>query len=170
MVAHGTMVASLISAQRREGEDGMWGLAPGCTILAASQGLPVHGLLLLQREFFAKNPKATMASLQKEMAAHASEVKAFSEAFLTHMFGTTAEAILYLADRGVRVVSISIDLSLTHVAALPAVKHRLEAAFEYARQRDVFIVVGAGNTGQRITDYPGDTSFVMVAGAATLDG
>jgi len=134
MVEHGTMVASLIAAPRRDGEDGMWGLAPGCTILAASQGLPVHGLLLLQGEFFAKNPKATMADLQKEMAAHAAEVKAFGDAFPTHMFGTTAEAIVYLADQGVRVLSFSIDLSLTHVAGLAAVKRRLEAAFEYAKQ------------------------------------
>lgn len=170
MVAHGTMVASLISARRKEGEDGMWGLAPGCSILAASQGLPIHSLLQFQREFFAKNPNATVADLQKEMVAHASEVKAFGDVFLNHMFGTTAEAVRYLADEGVRIISISIDLSLDHVDVLPAVKRRLEAAFEYAKQRDVLIVIGAGNTDQRVEDYPGDASFVMVAGAATLEG
>jgi subtilisin family serine protease len=36
MVGHGTLVASLIAAQRKQGGDGMWGLAPGCTVFGGS--------------------------------------------------------------------------------------------------------------------------------------
>jgi hypothetical protein len=42
MDAHGTLVASIIAARRRPGEDGMSGLTPGCTVLAAAQGMPIH--------------------------------------------------------------------------------------------------------------------------------
>ena len=50
----------------------------------------------------------------------------------------------------------------------PQAETRLEAAFNYAKEKDVIIVLGAGNNDQRVTDYPGDTGFVLIAGASTL--
>ena len=49
MDAHGTSVSSIIAARRKEGEDGMWGMAPDCTIMAASLGMPMHTLVQFQR-------------------------------------------------------------------------------------------------------------------------
>jgi subtilisin family serine protease len=168
MDAHGTEVSSLIAARRRDGEDGMWGMAPDCTLLAASMGMPIHGLVQLQRQFFAKNPKATMADLQKEMAARMTELQAFNDTWLNYVSETIAEAVRYLADRGVRVINHSGFLDLGLTKAYPQFKARLEAAFNYAKQKDVLIVLGAGNNNQRVTDYPGDRSFVLIAGASTL--
>jgi hypothetical protein len=42
MDAHGTLVSSLIAARRSEGEDGMWGMAPDCTVVTAAMGMPMH--------------------------------------------------------------------------------------------------------------------------------
>ena len=85
MDGHGTLVASIIAARKKEGEDGMWGMAPDCTLAAASLGMPMHGLVQLQRRFFAQNPKATMADFQKEMSAHATELRAFGEMWMRAM-------------------------------------------------------------------------------------
>lgn len=168
MDAHGTLVASIIAARRKEGEDGMSGMAPDCAILTASIGMPMHAMIRLQREFFAKNPKATMADLQKEMASRASELKAFGGTWMDYVFGTMSDAIRYMADHGVRVVNISSFLSTAFLKDKPELKARLEASFAYAKQKDVLIVLGAGNHNQRVTEYPGDRSFVMIAGASTL--
>jgi len=168
MDGHGTLVSSIIAARRRTGEDGMWGEAPDCTILTASMGMPMHRLLLLQRQFFAKNPKATMADFQKDLAAHRAELQAFNKTWLDYVSGTAAEGIRYLADHGVRVINISAFLDLALMKSDPSAIARLQAAFSYAKQKDVLIVLGAGNNNQRVTDYPGDSSFVLIAGASTL--
>jgi subtilisin family serine protease len=167
MDAHGTMVASLIAARRTEGHDGMQGLAPDCTVLAAAQGMPLHQLALLQREYFSKKD-ATMAGFQKEIAAHGDEVKVWVDAWLEYVFGTLAEAIRYLADHGARVINISEYLDSAPLATRPGLKERVESAFAYAKQKDVLIVIASGNSDQRVTGYPGDPDFVLVAGASTL--
>jgi membrane-anchored mycosin MYCP len=168
MDAHGTEVSSLIAARRKDGEDGMWGMAPDCTIVTASQGMPMHKLIQFQRQFFARNPKATMADFQKEMAAHKTELQAFGDAWLDYVSETTDESLRYLADQGVRVINFSAFLDLSVAKSKPEFKARLEAAFNYAKQKDVLIVLGAGNNNQRVTEYPGDRTFVLIAGASTL--
>jgi thermitase len=167
MDGHGTSVASIIAARSTEGEDGMWGMAPDCTIVTASMGMPTHKLFQLQAQFLAKNPKPTMADVQKEIMAHADELKSFSEAWLDYVSETVAESIRYLTDHGVRVINLSGDLSITEETN-PAVRARLEAAFNYAKERDVIIVLAAGNSNQRVAEYPGDRSSVLIAGASTL--
>lgn len=167
MDGHGTEVSSLIAARRKDGEDGMWGMAPDCAIVTASMGMPMHKLIQLQREFFARNPKATMADLQKEMAAHTTELQAFGNAWLDWISETMDASIRYLADQGVRVVSFSGGVA-TGAKSKPEFKTHMETAFNYAKQKDVLIVLAAGNNNQRATDYPGDSTFVLVAGASTL--
>ena len=168
MDAHGTLVASLIAARHGEGENGMSGLAPDCTVLAAAQGMPVHRIALAQREFFNRNPKATMAEWLKEIIAHGTEFRSFTAEWLEYVFGTVAEGVRYLADRGVRVINISEYLDTAMLATRSELRARLDAAFSYAKQKDVLIVLGAGNNDNRVTDYPGDRDFVLVAGASTM--
>lgn len=168
MVAHGTEVVSIIAAREKPGQDGMRGEAPDCTVLTASMGMPMHELILLQQHFFANNPKATMADFRKDLAAHKAEMVAFSKNWLDYVSGTAAGGIRYLVDRGVRVINFSAFLDLALMKSEPAAAARLQDAFNYAKQKDVIIVLGAGNNNQRVTDYPGDSSFVLIAGASTL--
>jgi membrane-anchored mycosin MYCP len=167
MDAHGTEVSSLIAARRKDGEDGMWGMAPDCTTVTASMGMPMHKLIQLQQQFFARNPKASIADLQKEMAAHTTELQAFGDAWLDWISETMDASIRYLADQGVRVINFSGGVA-PGAKSKPEFKTRLEVAFNYAKQKDVLIVLGAGNNNQRVTDYPGDHTFVLIAGASTL--
>ena len=169
MDAHGTLVSSIISARRKEGENGMWGMAPDCTILTASIGMPVHKLIQLQNEVFARNPQATMSDLQKEMQTRADELNSFGKSWLYYVSGSVAEAIRYLTDKGVRVINISIDLNLSTADQIePSFRTRLIDAFNYAKQKDTLIVLASGNNDQRVMEYPGDRTFVLIAGASTL--
>ena len=45
----------------------------------------------------------------------------------------------------------------------------MEAATRYAIDRDVLIVIAAGNDARRIEDYPGSAETVLVVGATRLD-
>jgi len=130
--------------------------------------MPVHKLILLERGFFAKNPKASMADFRKDLAAHRAEMVAFSKNWLDYVSGTGAGGIRYLVDRGVRVINFSAFLDLAMMKSYPNAVARIQAAFNYAKQKDVIIVLGAGNNNTRVTDYPGDSSFVLIAGASTL--
>jgi len=107
MDAHGTLVASLIAARRKEGHDGMWGLAPGCKVLGAAQGMPVQEMARWQNRFWAANPKATPDDMQTAMRDHLPELTAWGDRWLEYVFGTMADAIRYLADQGVRVINLS---------------------------------------------------------------
>jgi subtilisin family serine protease len=117
-----------------------------------------------------KNPKATPAEIQKETQAHMAEFQAWSDAWIEYVFGTAADGIRYLSDHGARVINLSILLDMSALASKPALRTRVEQAFAYARQKDVLIVLGAGNSDKRLTEYPGDRDSVMVAGAGTLSG
>jgi len=168
MDAHGTLVASIIGGRREDGSDGMWGLAPDCTILTASHGMPIHALARFQGEILAKNPNASMADIQKEMAAHGEELRTFAETWIDFVFGAEADAIRYLADHNARVINISGFLETTRLAAKPELKARFEAALAYAKEKDALIVLASGNNDRRVTDYPGDREFIIIAGASTL--
>jgi subtilisin family serine protease len=147
--AHGTMVSSIILT-----------LAPKCKIITASLGTIEHTLLKLQKEFFKEHPDAKMTDFQMELLKHQEELKDFGERWIRHVSKSTAEAIRFLVDRGVKVINIS---------ALLRSSEELEDAFKYAEEHDVVIVLGAGNSGQRYTDYPGDgLKNVLIVGGSTL--
>jgi subtilisin family serine protease len=109
-----------------------------------------------------------VAAFQKEMAAHMTELKAFGNVWLEYVSQTVAEAVRYLADDGVRVINLSGEIGLSQMKSYPQAKTLLEAAFNSAKEKDVIIVLAARNGNQRVTNYPGDDSFVLVAGASTI--
>ena len=84
--------------------------------------------------------------------------------------GGAADAIRYLVDHGVRVINISGVLSrhLTQPVSESSWR-KLEEAVAYAIEKDIVIVLAAGNNAQRWDDYPGTAETVIVAGAAKLD-
>jgi subtilisin family serine protease len=163
-LAHGTLVASLIVA-RGEGKESMAGLAPRCKVLTACQGTMDHKMLRLQKEFFTKQPKATM---QEFALRHALEIAPWIKDFAHYQADGAAEAIRYLTDRGVRVINFSGGLRRRLVPSKDAWQ-KLDDSFAYAASKNVVIVVSAGNDGARTEDYPGDAKTVIVAGAILLD-
>ncbi len=112
-----------------------------------------------------------MADFQKDLAAHQAEMAGFSKEWLDYVSETAAGGIRYLVDHGVRVISFSAFLGLAEIKRSdPQAAARLQDGFDYAKEKDVIIVLGAGNNNQRVTDYPGDSSFVLIAGASMLTG
>lgn len=166
-VAHGTLVASVIAA-KVDNATGMAGLAPDCRVLAASIGLIEHKLLKLQKDFVKNNPGASMTDLQKEMARRQDELKAFAESWTTHIGLATADSIRYLVDHGAKVINLSLYLD-KNLLSVKEAREKLEAAFQHAKEKDVVLLLGAGNNAVESEDYPGDESFVIVVGASTLN-
>lgn len=167
MIAHGTAVASVIVAHNAE-DGGMVGFAPGCRVLAASMGTPEHALVKLRQEFFEQHPDAEMSDFQAHMLKHAAELQAFSHTWLDYVTRTTAEAIRYLVDHGVRVINISAYLPEQILGRFPDFSRRLDDAFAYAIEKDVVIVIGSGNIATEVSAYPGSAETVLVVGATTL--
>ncbi|MBU0638980.1 MAG: S8 family serine peptidase [Planctomycetes bacterium] len=167
MIAHGTAVVAIIVARHTE-QDGMVGFAPDCRVLTASIGMPEHALLRLQREFYEKHPDASMTEFQAEMIKHADLLQSFGRDWLDYITRTTDEGIRYLVDHGVRVINISAYLSRDLMMRYPEFAKRLDNAFAYAAQKDVIMVIGAGNQATEVPEYPGTAETVLVVGATTL--
>lgn len=168
LIGHGTLVASIMAARNVE-EGGMVGLAPDCPILCASTGMPLHTLLLMQADFRKANPDATMEAWQAYMQDHAQEMAGFGSMWIGWVGRTMAEGIGSLIEQGARVISISGFLPRETIERVsPAALEQLDAAFQEAIDRDVIIVLGAGNDGQPVSGYPGSLETVLVVGASTL--
>jgi subtilisin family serine protease len=166
-VAHGTLVSSIIVA-RDDNPAGMVGLAPRCRVLTASQGMIEHRLVKMQRAFFQKNPKATLADLQKEMMKEPETLKKFGQDWVHFQVDGAANAVRYLVDRGVKVINFSGGLKRSLCPSAEKWKN-LEGAFSYAAEKGVVIVLAAGNNAARWDDYPGSPEAVIVAGATLLN-
>jgi subtilisin family serine protease len=166
-VAHGTLVASLIVA--RGGKDGaVSGLAPRCRVLTASQGMIEHTMVKLQRQYLREHPRAGLAELQKEFLKHRAELEAFGNAWVRYQVAGAADAVRYLVNGGVRVINISGGLKKSLCRSAEDWK-KLEDAFAFASEKEVVIVLAAGNNAARWEDYPGGPESVIVAGATLLD-
>ncbi len=164
-VAHGTMVASLIVAVSDNGI-GMSGLAPGCRAVTAAHGTIEHELAKLMQKFRADHPEAGPGEFNKVRREHP-ELKEFGLKWRQFVYATVAQALRDLVDRKVRVINMSQFLRL---GLCPAeTKGAFEAAFDYAREKDVVLVLGAGNNGTLCEDYPGNPDAVIVVGAILLD-
>jgi thermitase len=166
-MAHGTCVASIIAAKGGQ-ESEMMGLAPGCKILTASSGMIEHKLLKLQKELQRKSPNAGMAELQKEMMKHLDEIKKFGLEWTSYQVSSTAAAIRYLTDRGVKVINFSGLMRKSLIQSAEA-WDELQEAFQHASDKGVLIVIGAGNNAQACEDYPGDENSTIVVGASNLN-
>lgn len=166
-IAHGTIVASLIVA-RGDDPSGMVGLAPGCQVLTASQGMIDHTLFKLQQQFFREHPGASQADFQKEFFKHVKEVSAFGRRWADYQAANAADAVRYLVDHGVRVINFSGGLRRAFCPSAETWR-KLEDAFAYAAAKNVVIVLSAGNSAERWEDYPGKPETMIVAGASRLD-
>jgi thermitase len=166
-MAHGTCVASIIAAKGGQ-ESEMMGLAPGCKILTASSGMIEHKLLKLQKELQRKSPNAGMADLQKEMMKHMDEIKKFGQEWTSYQASSTAAAIRYLTDRGIKVINFSGLMRKSLIQSAEA-WDELQEAFQHASDKGVLIVIGAGNNAQACEDYPGDENSTLVVGASSLN-
>lgn len=82
-------------------------------------------------------------------------------------FGTTraswlAEAIVYAADNGARIINLSVGG--------PHESRMEQAALDYARTKGVLVVAAAGNSGVELTDFgPGGHDSVLTVGATHVD-
>jgi thermitase len=167
-VAHGTVVVSLIAAVSNNGI-GMTGLAPRCRVLAASLGMIEHKMAKRQKKFMQDHPEAGPGEWGKAMRSkeNRAEMRSFAREWGHFVCRSTAESIRYLVDHQVKVINIS---GLMMRSVLPADSWQtLEDAFAHAREKDVIIVLAAGNNGVLCEDYPGDPNSVIVAGATRLD-
>lgn len=166
--AHGTLVAGLIIAKPDNGV-GMAGLAPGCRAMTASLGLLDHMMARLYKKYAAEIPGGDMKGFQKYIMEHLAEMNEFALKHIAHVVEGTAQGIRYLVDHGARIINMSIYLDKALIQSQQD-RAKLDAAFQYARERDVVLLVGAGNNARESEDYPGDESFVLVVGACLLDG
>lgn len=166
-IAHGTMIASIICA-KTDNATGMKGLAPDCPVLTASIGLQEHALVKLQKEFFRDNPGANMADFQKEMVRRQAELKAFTDKWIKHIATSTAQSVRYLVDNGAKVINLSLYLGRENIQS-KELRDMLDSAFAYAKEKDVVLLVGAGNNAIQSEDYPGDDSYTVVVGASLLN-
>lgn len=157
-LAHGTLVAGLIVADEK---DGIGGLAPDCRILTASQGTIEHVLLRLQKG-------VEPGKLTEVIAAHRDEVMKFGEEWTRYQVSGAADAVRYLVDHGVRVINLS-GLLLKSLCPAQDAWERLEAACAHAAAHDVILVLAAGNSAQRSTDYPRGDSVLIVGGILADD-
>lgn len=165
-IGHGTAVASIIAAQGGPGSE-MTGLAPGCRVVTASQGMIEHALFRMQQEWAKSHPGAPLDEFMKKAAA-SEELKKFGRDWVAYQAAANADAIRYLVDRGVRVINIS---GLLRQSLFPAAADwdRLQAAFKHAADKGVLVVLAAGNNAVESADYPGDEASVLVVGASRLD-
>ncbi len=169
-IAHGTAMASIIVAQKKN-DEGMTGLAPGCRVLTASHGMLEHLLLKLRSDWMKKHPNATPAESHKArgevMRKHRDELRKFGQDWARYQISGAGNAIRYLADHGARIINMSLALQR---AACPSEElwKELENAFAYAAKKNVVIVLAAGNSNRQTESYPGKADTVIVVGASTL--
>lgn len=167
--AHGTMMSSIIVA--KDDNAGMVGLAPHCKVLTASTGMIEHILMRLQQEGMRENPEATMAEMQEEMRKHPDvmeKIEKFGRDWVRYQVLGAADAIRYLVDHGVRVINFSGGLE-KRLCPFPDVWKKVEDAFAYAAEKDVVIVLSAGNNAAKWEGYPGNAHSMLVVGASLLD-
>ncbi|MEW6743804.1 MAG: S8 family serine peptidase [Planctomycetota bacterium] len=164
-IAHGTVICGLMVANPQAGE-GVSGLAPQCRVLTASQGMIEHVMWKLQKEVAKANPgMGQLELMQKVVSEHAAEVQEFGKRWVEYQFSGAADAIHYLVDRGVKVINFSGGV---RKSACPSVEvwERIAGAFAYAAEKDVVMVLAAGNDGREYDDYPGDPETMLVVGAS----
>ena len=170
IVAHGTLVASIIAAKENN-KIGMTGLAPHCRVLTASHGMIDNEYGRLLRKFRHDHPESGPGDKEwaKLIKKHRDKMKAFSTKWVEYMTSSQAKAIRYLVDHEVRVINISDYMQRDLCRSCPEAWQELEDAFVYAAKKDVVIVIVAGNNAVRSEGYPGNPNSMIVAGATMLN-
>ena len=172
-MAHGTMMCSIVVA--KDDNAGMVGLAPRCKVLTASQGMIEHVMMKMmaaRNKFLREHPDATEAEIGRArdefMKEHEEEIQRFARDWHRYQYTGAADAIRYLVNHDTKVINMS-GLYLKAVTPAEEVWKSLEDAFSYAAEKDVVIVLSAGNDATRLEDYPGSLDSVIIAGATMLD-
>ncbi len=161
-IAHGTWMASLIAAKADNGI-GMSGLAPNCRVLTASLGTLEHEIILLRKKL-RKSPDL----FQKEMQKQKERFAEFGARWLRHQSHAMANAIHYLVDHNVRVINCSLG-GWEQWSTANDEKALLQRAFSYAEEKDIIIVVSAGNSATKIDNFPFSSKLVLIVGACLLN-
>lgn len=166
-IAHGTLVSSIIVA--KDDSHGITGLAPHCRVVTASQGMIEHAVMKLQQDLIKREPDASLADVQREMKNHSDELREFGERWVRYQVRGTADAIHFLCDHDVKVINIS-GLLVRSLCPDKEAWGQLENAFAYAAEKDIVIVLAAGNNAVESDDYPGTDATVLIVGACLLNG
>ncbi|MFC1635766.1 S8 family serine peptidase [Planctomycetota bacterium] len=161
-IAHGTMTTSIIAA-KADNNIGMAGLAPNCRILTASLGTLEHEIVILRKKY-RKSPEL----LQKEMQNQRERLENFGIQWLRYQMRALTNAIHYLVDHNVRVINCSIG-GWEQWASANDEKAKLQRAFSYAEEKDVIIVISAGNSAIKIDSFPVSSKLVLIVGASLLN-
>lgn len=163
-MAHGTLVASLMAANPADGT-GMYGLAPECKVLTVSTGSMEHYILKKRQEILKNTPGMSPAGIMEEMAKDSAKIGAFSRQWNEFSGTAAAKGIVYLAENGVKVINISAEILAPYSSET---QKELNKAVDYARRKNVLIVIAAGNGNKEIPDILDNYDNVIVAGASTL--
>jgi thermitase len=179
--AHGTLVASIMAAKGNN-EIGMVGLAPDCKFLTASTGTIGSPMLNFMNDFRKshrgisnnENVDSLLTSmLQNPSEELKMEFKKKTAAWLNYIVRTTSQSIVYLVNHGAKVINLSMLLQTNSIKQSQyldiGVKNEFEEAFRYAAEKDVILVMGAGNDSKENVDYPGDSTKTVIVGASLLD-
>ncbi len=164
--AHGTLVSSIIVA--KDDGVGMAGLAPRCKVLCASQGMLEHTLVKMRQEFFRDNAQATLADWQAEIGKRQDVLETFGREWTHYQLLGAADAIEYLVDHGARIINFSGGMERS-LCPSDELWEKVEAAFAYAAEKDVVIVLAAGNNAAKWEGYPGKADSMLVVGASLLN-
>lgn len=157
IISHGTGVAGIISGDGR-----VTGLCPNCVVLAAEQGMIPHVPLILRRKYRKEHPGATQEEIQKYVyETHMDDVKRWNRDWQAFILDSIYESVAALTDGGARVINVSENIKDE--------SGKFARAVQYAQDRDVVVVISAGNAAIETADYPGDAENLVVAGETTLE-
>lgn len=159
-MAHGTLVSSLIVAKPKT-EKGMHGLAPDCKVLTASIGSIEH-LLRHQQKIMKKDPKMSIMDVMKEINKDSIAVQQFVNRWNDYNGTAIAKSIHYLASNGVKVINISAEIVGIYP---PQTQQKIDEALSYACERDVLIVIAAGNGNKEIPNTVKKRNNIIMVGA-----
>ncbi len=164
-MSHGTLVSSLMVAKPKT-ENGMRGLAPDCKVLTASIGAIEH-IFRRRQEIMKDNPKMSMMDVMKEINKDTAAIARFAERWNAYGGAATAKAIVYLVENGAKVINISLEI----VASMYPewVQQKINEAFSFARQRDVLLVIAAGNSNKEISGTLKNRDNIIMVGASTKE-
>lgn len=163
-MGHGTLVSSLMVANPKRPE-GMHGLAPECRVLTASYGCIEHILREVQAIRKA-NPGMSLQGAMQEISRDTVMVREWSQRWITYVGTAVACSIRYLVEHGVKVINISGEI----VAAYPPlIQQQIDEAFDFSRQKNVLLVISAGNSDREILSTLKSYENVIMVGASTLN-
>lgn len=162
-MGHGTLVSSIMVANPKN-KNGMHGLAPECKVLTASLGSIEH-LFRAGQELMKKHPDMLMKDMLKELRKDSIGMNQFAEKWNEYIGASIAKSIVYLVDKGVRLINISSEFINSPYSQ--STKEKLNQALDYAAKQDVLLIIAAGNKNIEITSTLNMGNHILMVGAST---